>query len=117
MIVTARILQGEGKKLVVLPDKDVSRYLAQKRPSRVEIRLNDGRTISADQRKKIFAIIRDIAIWSGDDPESIRQLLTWDFCGRSGREWFSLSDTDMTAAKAGNKVKRMRLKLISITIQ
>ena len=68
MIVTARILQGEGKKLVVLPDKDVSRYLAQKRPSRVEIRLNDGRTISADQRKKIFAIIRDIAIWSGDDP-------------------------------------------------
>ena len=100
MIVTAKILQGEGKKLVVLPDKDISRYLAQKRPSRVEIRLNDGRTISADQRKKIFAIIRDIAIWSGDDPESIRQLLTWDFCGRSGREWFSLSDTDMTTAKS-----------------
>ena len=51
MIVTAKILQGEGKKLVVLPDKDISRYLAQKRPSWVEIRLNDGRTISADQRK------------------------------------------------------------------
>lgn len=47
MIVTAKILQGEGKKLVVLPDKDISRYLAQKRPSWVEIRLNDGRTISA----------------------------------------------------------------------
>ena len=100
MIITAKILQGEGKKLVVLPERDISRYLAQKRPSVVEIRLGDGRSISAEQRKKIFAIIRDIAIWSGDDPESIRQLLTWDFCGRSGREWFSLSDTDMTTAKS-----------------
>lgn len=100
MIITAKILQGEGKKLVVLPERDISRYLAQKRPSVVEIRLSDGRSISAEQRKKIFAIIRDIAIWSGDDPESIRQLLTWDFCGRSGREWFSLSDTDMTTAKS-----------------
>ena len=84
---------------MVLPDKDISRYLAQKRPSRVEIRLNDGRTISSDQRKKIFAIIRDIAIWSGVEPESSRQLLSADFCGRSGREWFSLSDTDITTAK------------------
>ena len=44
MIVTAKILQGEGKKLVVLPDKDISRYLEQKRPSGGEIRLNEGRT-------------------------------------------------------------------------
>ena len=85
MIITAKILQGEGKKLIVLPDKDIGRYLDQKHPARVEIRLDDGRSISAEQRKKIFAIIRDIAIWSGDDPESIRQLLTLDFCWRSGR--------------------------------
>ena len=99
MIITAKILKGEGKKLIVLPDRDISRYLDQKHPARVEIRLDDGRGISADQRKKIFAIIRDIAIWSGDDPESIRQLLTWDFCSRSNRDAFSLSDTDMTTAK------------------
>ena len=65
MIVTAKIEKLENGKLVLKPDVDISRFLAQKRPRRVEVRLDDGRTISADQRRKIFAIIRDISLWSG----------------------------------------------------
>lgn len=67
MIVTAKIEKLENGKLVLKPDVDISRFLAQKRPRRVEVRLDDGRTISADQRRKIFAIIRDISLWSGQE--------------------------------------------------
>ena len=61
MVVTAKIEKLEDGKLVLKPDTDISRFVEQKRPRRVEVRLDDGRTISVDQRRKIFAIIRDIS--------------------------------------------------------
>lgn len=99
MIVTGKILKYDGVKLTVLPDEEISREMLQKQIGSVEIRLNDGRTISADQRKKIFAIIRDISLWSGHDPEFLRQYFTWDFCLKSGSDWFSLHDVDVTTAR------------------
>lgn len=57
MVVTAKIEKLEDGKLVLKPDTDISRFVEQKRPRRVEVRLDDGRTISVDQRRKIFAII------------------------------------------------------------
>lgn len=99
MIVTAKIEKLKNGKLVLKPDVDISRFVAQKRPRRVEVRLDDGRTISADQRRKIFAIIRDISLWSGQEPEELRLYLEWDFCSRCLREWFSLSNCDMTTAR------------------
>lgn len=99
MVVTAKIEKLEDGKLVLKPDTDISRFVEQKRPRRVEVRLDDGRTISVDQRRKIFAIIRDISLWSGHEPEELRQYLEWDFCSRAMREWFSLSDCDMATAR------------------
>ena len=46
-----------------------------------------------------FCIIRDISLWSGQEPEELRLYLEWDFCSRCLREWFSLSDCDMTTAR------------------
>ena len=85
MVVTAKIEKLEDGKLVLKPDTDISRFVEQKRPRRVEVRLDDGRTISVDQRRKIFAIIRDISLWSGHEPEELRQYLEWDFCSRAMR--------------------------------
>lgn len=62
MVVTAKIEKLEDGKLVLKPDTDISRFVEQKRPRRVEVRLDDGRTISVDQRRKIFAIIRTYLI-------------------------------------------------------
>ena len=53
MVVTAKIEKLEDGKLVLKPDTDISRFVEQKRPRRVEVRLDDGRTISVDQRRKI----------------------------------------------------------------
>ncbi len=99
MIVTAKILQYEQGELTVKPMEPIGRELVQKQIKTVEIRLDDGRSISADQRRKIFAIIRDISLWSGHEPEYLRQYLTWDFLSGTGGEWFSLSAVDRSTAR------------------
>jgi len=99
MTTTAKILDFDGEMLTIMPTIPIDRELLKKHPDYVEIRVHDGRSITNDQRAKIFAIIRDISIWSGDDPETIRGFFTWDFVGRFGGECFSLSDVDMTTAR------------------
>lgn len=99
MTATAKILSYDGKTLLLLPDEDIQREITKKEIKTIEIRLNDGRRISADQRKKIFALIRDVSLWSGHEPEYLRRYMTWDFILKTDREWFSLSDVDMTTAK------------------
>jgi hypothetical protein len=99
MITTAKIIGYHNGNLIINPCESLDRELLQKNVVNVEIRLNDGRRISAIQRSKIFAIIRDIAIWSGHEPEYIRQLLTWDFASKHDIDVFSLSNVDMTTAK------------------
>lgn len=99
MITTAKIIGYDGKNLIVIPDEPIDRVMLKKQVNKVEIRLDDGRTISADQRKKIFAIIRDISIWCGHEPEYLRQFITWDFRMNYGFDVFSLSNVDMTTAR------------------
>lgn len=100
MITTAKILRyDKNSGLLLMPDEILDRDILNKNIGSVELRLNDGRTISADQRKKVFAVIRDISLWSGHEPEYIRKYLTWDFCSQTDKDWFSLSDVDMTTAK------------------
>ncbi len=77
---------------------DVRRVMLQQEVRQCELRLDDGRTISGEQRRKIYATIGDIARWSGDAPEWVKACLKWQFCTAADREDFSLSDTDMTTA-------------------
>lgn len=99
MTTTAQIIKHNKHFLLLSVDSDVERELKQKEAVNVEIRIDDGRTISSDQRKKIFAIIRDISLWSGHEPEYLRSYLTWDFCMKAECDYFSLSDVSMTVAK------------------
>lgn len=99
MITTAKIVGYDGETLYLKPMTVIDRELLQKQVDVIEIRLTDGREISAEQRRKIFAIVRDIAIWSGHEPEYIRQYTEFDFRLKEGLEPFSLSDCDMSLAK------------------
>ena len=98
MITAADVVGYDGRLLILRPDDDILRELIAKNVTRVEISLDDGRLISSDQRKKIFAIIGDIAKWSGHDPEYLRQMLTWDFRSAQDLPAFSLSQRDPSAA-------------------
>ena len=99
MIATAKIVGYDGEILYIKPLVPVDRELLQKQVDAIEIRLTDGREISGEQRRKIFAIVRDIATWSGHEPEYIRQYTEFDFRLLQGLEPFSLSDCDMSTAK------------------
>lgn len=99
MTVTAKIIAYDGETLLVKPLVPVDREMFQKQVDTIEIRLTDGREISADQRKKIFALVRDIADWSGDYPEYIRQFTMFNYRLTNSVEPFSLSDCDMSTAR------------------
>lgn len=99
MIATAKIVGYDGEVLRVKPLVAIDRELLQKQVDSIEIRLTDGREISAEQRRKIFALVRDIADWCGEEPEYIRKFTTFEYRISNGIEPFSLSNCDMSTAK------------------
>lgn len=64
-----------------------------------ELRLEDGRLITAEQRRKIFATIKDFSLYTDYDAEYARHLLTLAFCYENGIEPFSLSDCNLEVAR------------------
>lgn len=64
-----------------------------------ELRVDDNRTITAEQRKKVYATIKDISLYTGHDPEPLKELFKFEYCGKSGQEYFSLSDCSITTAR------------------
>lgn len=64
-----------------------------------ELRIDDGRAISTEQRKKIYATIRDISLYTGHHPEFLKELLKFNYCGESGEDYFSLSNCSMSTAR------------------
>lgn len=99
-ITTAKILKAAENKILLQPFEDINRELQQKQITTVELRLDDGRTISAEQRRKTWALINDIDDWMGNYlPEVTRSLMETLFIAEMGYEWFSLSNVDMTTAK------------------
>jgi hypothetical protein len=103
MTTHAKIVAYDGCELTVIPQTAIERELMQKNVDDIEIRLNDGRTISAIQRRKIYAIIRDISNWSGHEVMELKDIMKVRYIVDSESaylaEGFSLSDTDMTTAR------------------
>lgn len=99
----AKLLGIQGKKVSLELDDDlnilkVTKLAANKRPT-VELNIDDGRSISPDQRKKIYAIIGDISKWSGYSVEKeTPQVMKWTYLTNTGTDMFSLSNCSMTQA-------------------
>jgi len=93
----------KGTDLIIhIPDEKISHKLSkykQDKDVNAEIRISDNRTIRPDQRKKIFATIRDIATYSCDDPEYIRGIMLYDFCTLNDVMPFSLSSCSVAMAR------------------
>lgn len=99
MLIQGTIKDFDGNCLtIVAPFNDINGY-CKKNLKECEIRLNDGRTISIDQRKKIYATFNDIAYYSGHVPDEIKDLLKYEFIAKTGCDYFSLSNVDVTTAK------------------
>lgn len=87
---------NEGMTIFV-PFEDT--YILEKRQiTEAEVRLDDGRTISADQRKKIYATLRDVSLYTGHATEYLKDFFKAEYVAETGGDWFSLSNVDMTTA-------------------
>lgn len=64
-----------------------------------QIKFDDKRLITSEQRCKIFATIKDFSLYTGYDAEYARQLLTLAFCYQQGIEPFSLSNCSLEIAR------------------
>ena len=90
----------KGTDLVVsVPGMRLGGLLQRKKIKNAEIRFDDGRHISADQRKKAYATIRDIADWTGYPPEEMKERLKYEHMIRTGDPYFSLSNCSMDMAR------------------
>ena len=73
-ITTAKIVEYDGCNMLIIPQEPISREMIRKQVKNVELRLCDGRECTSEQRRKIFAIIGEIADWSG---HTLHQIIVW----------------------------------------
>lgn len=95
-----RLLKVQGNKVEIELEDDfdfskVEKFANGKQPV-VELKINDGRTISPDQRKKIYALINDLCEYTGDVPEYWKEKFKFMVETIFGIDEFSLSDCSVT---------------------
>lgn len=84
--------------IIHIPEK-VAYYFTDKRCRSAQIRLDDGRRITAEQRKKAYATMKDIAAYTGYLPEEQKEWLKYLYISRTGSDYFSLSDCSVDMAR------------------
>lgn len=85
--------------VITVPKLQLGDMLMRKHIRKAEMRFDDGRHISVDQRKKAYATIRDIADYTGYLPEEQKEWLKYLHICRTGDSYFSLSDCSMDTAR------------------
>jgi len=80
------------------PKEDIIKYQTNEGLFAI-IKFFDSRRITSEQRKRIFATIKDIANYQGEPKELIRSDLTSSYCEASGQDYFSLSECSLETAR------------------
>lgn len=98
MNVDGRIIKYDGYTLYAAIPFDDEKFLRDRRVESCVVILEDGRTITALQRRYIYAILRDISMYTGHEVEFLKGHFKADVIARTGGSWFSLSNCSMTEA-------------------
>lgn len=84
---------------IELPGLELIKMIKEKSVSMCTVWIDDGRSITAEQRKKAYAMIADIAEYTGEVPEVTKEWLKYLHISRTGCSYFSLSDCSMDTAR------------------
>lgn len=98
-IADSRIRNGKTEVLVISEDEKLYEYVQSKRIKDVELRLDDGRRITALQRRKAYATIRDISLHTGYMPEEAKEVMKYHYVVKTGRDYFSLADCSVETGR------------------
>lgn len=90
----------EGTDIEIHVGKDLGNIIGRNQCREVQLGIYDGRTISPAQRRKAYAMLRDISLHTGFTVESAKQCMKVEYMLRTGDEkYISLSDCSMTEAR------------------
>ena len=92
-----------GRLLIIRLDDDVNvfkllKYRQQGKKIRVEVKVEDERQISSDQRKMIFALINDFCNYTGDVQQDAEEYFKFRTQMSFGIDYFHLSNCSVTTA-------------------
>ena len=94
-----KVTQDGTELKIFVPNRNLQNEIIDGRVRTCEIRLEDNRKISYEQRKKAYACIADISKYTGYQPEQAKELMKYLYIIRTGGEYFSLSNCSMETAK------------------
>lgn len=98
--ITAVRNNGSSADIVVrVRNAGLAAVITEKKITDVTLQLVDGRILSADQRKKIYATLRDISAYTGYTPEETKEVMKYVHIVSTGSDYFSLSDCSMDMAR------------------
>lgn len=86
-------------RLVLKVPNQMAHLIRQRNVRQVEVLVDDGRTISVQQRKKIYAVLRDIAEYTGYTDEAMKEVMKYEHMLKTGCNYFSLSNCSITEAR------------------
>ena len=99
--ITAVRDNGSSADLVVrINNSNLAAVIMDKQATDVMLQIVDGRTLSLDQRRKIYATLRDISLYTGYTPEETKEVMKHVHITLTGSDYFSLSDCSMDLARS-----------------
>lgn len=98
--ITAIRDNGNSTDIVVrVNNAHLAAVVMDKKITDVTLQLVDGRILSPDQRRKIYATLRDISGYTGYTPEETKEVMKYVHIAVTGCSYFSLSDCPMDLAR------------------
>ena len=93
--------ERRGVVLIEAPYDDFA-TMCRREYKEVEITMLDSRPLSEKQRKSCYAMIREIAVWSGYEPDEIKDIMKFNFIASLAEDMrkFSLSNAPMSLVAA-----------------
>jgi hypothetical protein len=94
------IRDGSDIAVTVAMDRTAGNLIRDQAVRQVDVGIDDGRTITSAQRRKAYAMLRDIAFYTGYSIEDAKQVMKVEHMLRTGDSaWFSLSTCSVTTAR------------------
>lgn len=98
-IIAVRNNDSSTDLVVHINDSSLAAVIMDRKVTDVTLQLVDGRILSPDQRKKIYATLRDISGYTGYTPEETKEVMKFVHIEATGSDYFSLSDCSMDLAR------------------
>lgn len=84
---------------IFVPKENLGEFIIDKHINTAEIRFDDGRIISAEQRRKAYALIDAVSMETGMEREEVKDFFKFRYYALTGEEHLSLKDCSVTEAR------------------